>query len=132
MNTIFQDIIKRKIPAFIIYEDEHAIAFFDRKPVCEGHTLVIPKKDFVDIFDISEQDLVYVISAAKKVATILQEKLGCEGVNILHASGKAAQQSVFHFHLHVIPRHHSDGLDMWPKVEYRKIDLLKVHRKIVD
>ncbi len=128
-DDVFNKIIRRKIPAYIIYEDENTIAFFDEKPVCEGHTLVVPKRKYDNIFDIPQKELCAVIISVKKVAEILRIKMGATGVNILHASGSSAQQSINHLHFHVIPRKENDGLDMWPKVEYKKINLEEVFKR---
>ena len=123
-------IIKREVPAFIVYEDKNSLAFLAIKPVCEGHSLVIPKKPYKNIFDIPESELNKLMKSVKNVANILRKKLGAEGINILHASGEVAQQSVPHFHFHLIPRKRNDYLDMWPKVKYKKIDLKKVYEKV--
>ena len=128
-KDVFDKIIKKKIPAYVIYEDENTIAFFDKKPVCEGHTLVVPKKRYENIFDMSDKELCNIIRTVKIVSDMLKNKIGATGINILHASGFSAQQSVNHFHLHVIPRKKNDGLNMWPKVKYKKIDLNKVFKK---
>ncbi|MDP1729095.1 MAG: HIT domain-containing protein [archaeon] len=128
-HTIFDKIIRKKVAAFIIYETKENIAFFDRKPVCGGHTLVVPKKAYKSLFDIPEKELKSLILAVKDVAEILKKKLGAEGINILHASEEVAQQSVLHFHFHLIPRKKGDNLDMWPKVDYKEIDLKKVFSK---
>lgn len=129
--SVFKDLIDRKIPAFIIYEDKYTLAFLDRHPLTAGHTLVIPKKEYKDIFDMPPKELAHVMASAKKVAKLLQKRLVCQGVNILHASGKAAQQSVFHFHIHVVPRTVNDGMDTWPKGDGKKVDLSVVQHKIL-
>ncbi|HIH25142.1 TPA: HIT family protein [Candidatus Woesearchaeota archaeon] len=131
MPSVFKDIIDRKIPAHIVYEDEHTVAFLDAHPLCEGHTLVVPKKEHADIFDMPPQELAHVMTATKNVVTLLRKTLGCQGINILHASGKSAQQSVPHFHLHIIPRHDGDGMNLWPHVGVKHFDLDIVHKKIV-
>ncbi len=126
----FKEIIEKKIPAYIIYEDEKTIAFLDKKPVCEGHTLVVPKKNYKNIFDIPEEELCNIMKTVKKIAELLKDKLGATGVNILHASGSSAQQSVNRLHFHIIPRRENDGLDMWPKVEYKEINLEEVYKRL--
>ncbi len=122
--------INGEIPAYIIYEDENTIAFLDKKPVCEGHILVAPKRRYNNIFDIPEKELCNVIKAIKKVAEILKNKIGATGINILHASGSSAQQSVNHLHFHIIPRKKNDGLDMWPKVKYKRVNLEEVFKRL--
>ncbi len=129
-ETVFEKIIKKEVPAYVIYEDEETLAFLDVNPLCEGHTLVIPKTKYVSFFDIPEGELKSLVVTCKKVANILKEKLGADGVNVLHASEVAAQQTVPHFHFHIIPRKEGDGLDLWPKVEHEKIDILETYEKL--
>lgn len=111
-DCIFCKITKGEIPSAKIYEDEKVFAFLELNPLAEGHTLLIPKKHAQDIFDIDQEDLKSLASAAQKIALKLKETFGAEGVNLVQRSGKAAEQGVFHFHLHVIPRKSGDGIDM--------------------
>jgi len=99
----------------VVFEDDDTLAFLPQRLEAKGHCLVIPKEHVVNIFDIPDEVLGKVMVAAKRVAGMVREKLGAAGVNILHASGKEAQQSVFHFHVHVIPRWEDDGIDAWMK-----------------
>lgn len=110
-GCIFCRIISKEIKSNIVYEDDDVIAFLVINPVSRGHTLVVPKRHYVNVFDIPSGALADVASCAKKVAEAAKEGLACEGVNILHASGSPAGQSVFHFHLHVVPRYEGDGID---------------------
>ena len=128
-NCIFCKIINEK-EALKIYEDEKTVCLLDINPISYGHCLIIPKKHFKNIFDISEEYLREVISTSKKVSKLIKQKLNATGVNILHASGKSAQQSVFHFHLHLVPRYKNDGLDTWPKSDYKEKSLKEVYQKI--
>ncbi|MGV8169197.1 MAG: HIT family protein [Candidatus Nanoarchaeia archaeon] len=130
-KCIFCEIIRGKIPAAIIAENEGALCFLDVNPIAKGHCLIIPKKHFSDAFDIPEKDLNEVMQLAKKVAKTMKTKLGAEGVNILHASGKAAQQSVFHFHIHLVPRYEKDGLNTWPKSKYKEKSLDAVKKSLL-
>ena len=129
-NCLFCNIIKGKVFAYKIYEDDFTLCFLDKKPASRGHSLVIPKEHFENIYDINEENLEKILNTIKKVTFILKEKLGCEGINILHASGEVAQQSIPHFHFHILPRYRNDGLDAWPKIKYKKIDLKKVFEDI--
>ena len=115
MECIYCKIVANEAPADIVYEDELVMAFISKHQVSEGHTLVVPKNHFENLFDIPEEQVAALGVAAKIVATKLRDEHGATGVNLLHASGKDAQQSVFHFHLHVVPRYPDDGLDMWIK-----------------
>ncbi|MHA1873838.1 MAG: HIT family protein [Candidatus Heimdallarchaeaceae archaeon] len=128
-NCIFCQIINGK-EALKIYEDKKTVCLLDINPISCGHCLIIPKKHFKNIFDINDDYLKDVISTSKKVSELLKQKLNATGVNILHASGKSAQQSVFHFHLHVVPRYKNDGLDTWPKSDYKEKSLKEVYQKI--
>lgn len=128
-NCIFCQIINGK-KALKIYEDKKTVCLLDINPISRGHCLIIPKKHFKNIFDISEEYLRDVISTSKKVSEILKKKLNATGVNILHASGKSAQQSVFHLHMHIVPRYKDDGLDTWPKSDYKEKSLKEIYHKI--
>jgi len=112
-ECIFCKIVKGEIPCEKIWEDENFIVFLDVNPVAEGHTLVISKKHFENIFEASDEIAGKINLVCKKVAILLKEKFDVNAVNIVNASGKAAQQSVFHLHYHVIPRRENDGLDLW-------------------
>ena len=130
VNCVFCQIIADKKESLKIYEDEMTLCLLDINPISRGHSLIIPKKHFKDIFDIEEEYLKKVIIATKKVSKLLKEKLNADGVNILHASGKSAQQSVFHFHFHLVPRYKNDGLDFWPKSNYHENSLDEVYQRI--
>jgi len=97
------------------------MAFLDTNPASTGHTLIIPKKHYENIYDVPERELERVIVVAKKLARAYREVLSAEDANILHASGEVAQQSVFHFHIYLVPRYSNDGLNLWyePKPEVR-------------
>ena len=110
-DCIFCKIIKGEIPSYKVYEDDFVYAFLDINPLVEGHTLVIPKKHQKDIFEVD--DFSKIMSAAKLIAQKMKSSLNCQGVNIFNANGAVAQQTVFHFHLHLIPRKEGDGLDLF-------------------
>jgi len=112
-DCIFCKIVKGEIPCEKIWEDKNFLAFADAHPVAEGHTLVIPKEHFENIFELSDELAGKINLVCKKVALLLKDKFNVEAVNILNASGKEAQQSVFHIHYHIIPRRKEDGLDLW-------------------
>jgi histidine triad (HIT) family protein len=109
-DCIFCKIINNEIPSHKIYEDDLVLAFLDSNPVSSGHTLILPKKHAENIFDIEEKYLERIALVAKKVAQKMKEALGTDGVNLYHASGVHAEQTVFHFHLHVIPRKQDDDI----------------------
>jgi len=111
-KCVFCAIVNKQIPASIIYEDEKVLAFLDINPLTEGHTLVIPKNHAENIFDISEENLKHISIVAQKIANKMKEVMHAEGVNLIQASGQAADQQVSHFHLHIIPRKNTDQLGL--------------------
>lgn len=123
---IFCKIIKGEIPSYKIYEDENTYAFLDIADDAIGHTLVIPKKHYENVLDIPLDELNMVMASVQKIARHYVDKCGYTGVNIMNASGKDAQQSVFHLHFHIIPRKAEDGLDTWPKFDKANADFEKV------
>ena len=100
---IFCEIASVRSPASVIYEDGDVMAQLDINPVQKGHSLVIPKRHFVDIWDIDPDVLVKVVKVTKRVAQRMHEVWDAEGVNIFGANGKPAGQDIYHFHMHVIP-----------------------------
>lgn len=82
-------------------------------PISKGHVLVLPKKHFVNMLDTDDETLSHLIVVAKNVGCTLLEQNNAQAMNLLHAAGKEAQQSVFHFHFHIVPRYENDGLDLW-------------------
>ena len=112
-DCIFCKIIKGDIPSYKLYEDNDIFVFLDINPVSKGHLLVIPKEHYENIFETPTEVLGKINQICKKMALICKERLDATGVNVLNASGKDAQQTVFHIHYHVVPRHKDDGLDLW-------------------
>jgi histidine triad (HIT) family protein len=114
-KCVICDIVTGKIPAWIVYQNEEIICFFPKTLEAYGHTLIAPKAHYADLYLTPDRLLESVITTAKKLAIHYRDRIGASGINILHASGKTAQQSVFHLHLHLIPRFDCDGLDTWWK-----------------
>jgi histidine triad (HIT) family protein len=112
-DCIFCKIIKKELPTKIIFENDDFLAFSPLEQVSKGHTLLIPKQHFENVFNFETKSLERLMGVAQKIAKELMEENGATGINLLHASGKDAQQSVFHFHLHIVPRYNEDGLDLW-------------------
>ena len=104
MDCIFCKITRGEIPSSKVYEDEHAFAFLDIKPVAKHHTLVVPKKHYANILDIPADELAHVMAAVKNIVDMYREKFGMTDVKLLHNAGAAAGQEVFHFHFHIIPK----------------------------
>jgi histidine triad (HIT) family protein len=103
-NCIFCKIVRGEIPAAKIYEDEHTLAFLDINPATEYHTLIIPKKHYVNMFDIPETEAAHIMRTIKKVIALYEKKLNMTDVNVVNNSGKKAHQEVFHLHYHIVPR----------------------------
>jgi histidine triad (HIT) family protein len=131
-NCIFCKIIEGQVPSHKVYEDEHVAAFapLERDMLTKGHLLIVPKKHYENIYDITIDELTFLMRAVKLISRRLRETLGVEGVNILHASGKAAQQSVPHFHLHLTPRYPDDKLDNWPKTGYVEKEYPEIYKRM--
>ena len=111
-DCIFCSIASGDGPAEIVQEDEHTVAFMDINPWTRGHALVIPRNHSGDLLEISDEDLARTMAAAKRLAGRLEEVLDADGINLLNSCGQAAWQSVFHFHVHVIPRYEDDPLQL--------------------
>jgi len=109
-DCIFCKIVAGELPATIVARGDRAIAFMDIQPAARGHVLVVPRAHCKDVHDIDPEDLRAVAVMAQEVAGRLRERLGADGVNLMNSSGEAAWQTVFHFHMHVIPRYVGDPL----------------------
>ena len=103
-SCIFCKIVQKQAPASILYEDSSTIAFLDIRPLNMGHTLVIPKSHYVDIFDIPELELSKVHIVSKHIAPAIKMATNADGISIIQQNGKAAGQDIFHLHVHVVPR----------------------------
>lgn len=109
-ECIFCKIVAGELPATIVDEDERTIAFMDIAPATRGHALVIPRAHSTDLLSVDGEDLSAVALACQRLAARVKERLGADGVNLLNSCGRAAWQTVFHFHVHVIPRYEDDPL----------------------
>jgi histidine triad (HIT) family protein len=109
-DCIFCKIVAGELPSVKLDEDEHTVAFLDINPWTRGHALVIPRRHSRNLFEVDDEDLRHTVLAAKRLAGVLRERLGADGINLLNAAEPAAWQTVFHFHVHVIPRYDGDPL----------------------
>jgi histidine triad (HIT) family protein len=109
-DCIFCKIVAGELPATIVDRDEHTIAFMDINPATRGHALVVPRIHTADLLSIDPQQLSAVTSAAQRLAARAKAALKADGINVINSCGAAAWQTVFHFHLHVIPRYEDDPL----------------------
>ncbi|MBN2300082.1 MAG: HIT family protein [Acholeplasmataceae bacterium] len=108
MSTIFSKIIAKEIPAHFVYEDDLVVAFLDISQATKGHTLVVPKAEYRDIFSVPDDLAAHVMKIAVKMAQALKTAFDPAGINILSNNGEKSGQTVFHFHLHLIPRYEKD------------------------
>ena len=117
-NCIFCGIVAGDIPGQIVDSDEHTVAFMDISPATRGHSLVVPRRHAADLMEISDEDLGHTMLAARRLARRIKEVLDPDGFNILNSCGPAAWQTVFHFHVHVVPRYDDDPLKLpWVPAE---------------
>lgn len=109
-DCVFCRIALRKLPAQFVWEDERTLGFMDINPATRGHALVIPRKHVRDLIEVEPEDLAAVAAAAQQLARRALKRLGADGVNLLNSCGAAAWQTIFHLHVHVIPRYRHDPL----------------------
>jgi histidine triad (HIT) family protein len=109
-DCLFCKIVAGEVPATVIASDERTVAFMDINPATRGHALVVPRAHARDLREVGEDDLSACAAMAQRVAGLAFERLGADGVNVLNSCGAAAWQTVFHFHVHVIPRYEGDPL----------------------
>lgn len=107
-QCIFCKIINKEIPGQILFENEHVLAFLDISQTTKGHTLVIPKKHAEDVFSMSEEDMCHVFSVVPKLANALKTTFNADGMNIVNNNKSVAGQTVFHYHVHLIPRYSTE------------------------
>jgi histidine triad (HIT) family protein len=131
-RCVFCAIVAGTGPAHVIYEDDDAIAFMDINPATDGHALVVPRKHIRDLWEISEDEASRVMAATVRVGARIRKALSPDGLNVMHATGAAAFQTVFHFHLHVIPRYFNDPLRLpWVPRPGDRTKIAEVAGKIV-
>ena len=109
-DCIFCKIISGELPGQIVDQDDRTVAFMDINPATRGHLLVVPRNHVRDLLEIDPEDLAATAIAAQRLARRVDDRLGADGVNLLNSRGSAAWQTVFHFHIHVIPRYAGDPL----------------------
>jgi len=114
-DCVFCRIVTGEIPSTRVYEDEHTLAFMDIGQVNPGHVLVAVKKHAANLFELDDTQAAAVGRAGAKIARALGKAFAPEGLSVYQANGKAAGQTVFHYHLHLLPRHAGDGMELtWP------------------
>ena len=111
-NCIFCKIAGGEIPTATLYEDADFRVIMDVSPASKGHALILPKEHFANVYELSDELAAKVFVLAKKMVTKLKDIVGCDGYNILQNNGVAAGQTVFHFHMHLIPRYENDEVNI--------------------
>lgn len=131
MDCIFCKIAKGEIPSATLYEDEDFRVTLDVGPASLGHTLILPKQHYADIFELPDDLAAKVFPLAKKVAKALKQGLNLEGLNVLQNNGSLAGQTVYHFHLHLIPRYQGDKVGLlWKPGELKDKDREEIIEKV--
>lgn len=128
-NCVFCRILRGESHASRIYEDEDVIAFLDARPVNEGHALVISKKHYENVFEIPDEELANMFLVVKKTASAVMKSEQADGIRILQNNGKAANQVIFHFHVHIIPEYEGQDLHR-PRGTPNEAELEKVAARI--
>lgn len=112
VDCLFCGIVAGEVPAQVIDSDEHTVTFMDINPATRGHSLVVPRAHVADLMEIGDEDLERTMLAARRIARRIDAALNPDGFNVLNSCGPAAWQTVFHFHVHVIPRYDDDPLKL--------------------
>ena len=132
-NCIFCKLANGDIPTATVYEDEYLRAIMDAAPANKGHIIILPKSHAANIYELEDEYVSRAFVLAKKLAVALKELTGCDGVNILQNNGGAAGQTVFHFHVHVIPRFKDDDCTIvWKPTSYEDGEASDVAKKIAE
>jgi len=114
-NCIFCKIANGEIPSRTLYEDEDFRVILDLNPATKGHALILPKDHYKNLYELSDETAAKVLPLAKKMATKMTQKLGCDGFNVIQNNNEIAGQTVFHFHVHLIPRYQGDNQNLTMK-----------------
>ncbi len=130
-DCIFCKLANGVIPTNSIYEDDDFKVILDADPATKGHALIIPKEHFDNIYEVSDEVASKIMPLAKKLATHMTQKLGCDGFNILQNNGEAAGQTVFHLHVHLVPRY-SDGESIltWSHVKFTDEEMAAIRDEL--
>ena len=122
-NCIFCKLANGEIPTATLYEDDDFRVILDAGPAAKGHALLLPKEHYANLYELDDEVAAKVLPLAKKMITKLTDILGCDGYNLVQNNGEAAGQTVFHFHLHMIPRYKDDGVGLtWKMGELTEED----------
>lgn len=130
-NCIFCKIANGEIPSKTLYEDDKFRVILDLGPATKGHALILPKAHYANLYELPEELAGETMKLAKKMATKMTDRLKCEGFNLVQNNGDLAGQTVFHFHLHLIPRYQADGQKIgWKPMEASQEELEEIKNQI--
>lgn len=130
-NCIFCKLANGVFPTATIYEDDDFRVILDLGPASKGHALILPKEHYANLYELSDEVAAKVLIVAKKVITKMTEVLGCDGYNLVQNNGEAAGQTVFHFHMHLIPRYKDDQVGLgWKMGELTDEDKEEILAKL--
>ena len=132
VDCLFCKIIAGDIPSSKIYEDEKTFAFLDINPVNPGHTIVVPKKHSRNLYDIEKNDWLAVMKTVKMLTLKIKEGMDADGISVAMSNEPSAGQTVFHTHVHIVPRIEDDGLPHWPEGTYKDGEAQEVANKIIN
>lgn len=132
-DCIFCKIANGIIPSKTLYEDERFRVILDLGPAARGHALILPKEHYADLYELPEDTAAEAMKLARKMAARMTEKLQCEGFNLVQNNGEVAGQTVFHFHMHLIPRYQDDNQHIgWNPLSPSQEELEVVRRQIAE
>jgi histidine triad (HIT) family protein len=130
-DCLFCGIVEGSVPSQVVDSDERTIAFMDIAPATPGHALVVPRKHSADLFEIETDDLSATMLASQRLARRMEDALEADGIDLINASGAAAWQTVFHFHIHVVPRYEGDPLKLpWIPKEGDPDEIAKIAARL--
>ena len=129
-NCLFCKIIKGEIPSYKIYEDEFTFAFLDIADDFVGHTLVLPKTHTKNMLEANSEVINAVFNTVKKISKHYVDNCGYTGVNVICNNNESAEQSIAHFHVHIIPRKEDDGLSVFPKNDKQNANLAEIQQQL--
>ncbi len=131
-NCIFCKIANGEIPSKTLYEDDLFRVILDLGPATKGHALILPKEHFANLYELPDDTAARAMILAKKMAALMKDRLGCDGLNVIQNNGETAGQTVFHFHMHLIPRYEDDGQKIgWEPGKPKEEELEEIRKRIV-
>ena len=130
-DCIFCKLANGDIPVEAVYEDEYVKAIFDASPASDGHVLILPKDHADNIYDLTDDQAAAIFKAAKKISMAMRDSFDYEGLNVVQNNGEAAGQTVFHFHMHLIPRYKGDTVNVgWKPGEITQERIAELKEKL--